>query len=577
MAKTKEKKGLRINLTMQLTLVAILPMLLVSVILLLVASNSMKQGMQDEALTGLSDLAYSVSASYDQVDPGAWNLQGDQLYKGGTNLSADMTIFDTYVANSDADLTIFWGDTRYVTSLLDHKTGERIIGTKAGSAVIDTVLNNRSDYSSTDVVVNEEPYYAYYIPIRDNTTNQVVGMIFAGKPSADVDEYITGRVSAVTGIAAVLIIASTILCIFIGRIIAGGIREAEKVVALLADGDLTTSPAARVMRKNDEIGAMARALEQLRVTLSEIVSDIQLSSNELSVTGENLDNMAAQTNNTANEIGSAVEGISKGAMSQAEEIETASLQIGKMGEEITDIVNRVDNLDATATDMEKAGDMSGKIAEELQDSNNKTVEAIERIGKQVYATNEYVEKIRMAVDAITEIASQTNLLSLNASIEAARAGEQGKGFAVVASEIQKLAEQSGESAKVIEDIVNKLRSESELSVAAMQEMRVIIKEQEEKLGETTKQVSRVNAGIVESKEATIVIKGKTDECNTSRDKVMDVMESLSAISEENAASAEETTASMQELNATINLLAEEAMKVRDMSIKLEDKIKVFKL
>ena len=577
MAKTKEKKGLRINLTMQLTLVAILPMLLVSVILLLVASNSMKQGMQDEALTGLSDLAYSVSASYDQVDPGAWNLQGDQLYKGETNLSADMTIFDTYVANSDADLTIFWGDTRYVTSLLDVNTGERIIGTKATAEVINTVLNNRSDYSSTSVVVNGQPYYAYYIPIRDNTTNQVVGMIFAGKPSADVDEHITGSVSAVTGIAVVLIIASTILCIFIGRIIAGGIREAEKVVGLLADGDLTTSPAARVMRKNDEIGAMARALEQLRVTLSEIVSDIQLSSNELSVTGENLDNMAAQTNNTANEIGSAVEGISKGAMSQAEEIETASLQIGKMGEEITDIVNRVDNLDATATDMEKAGDMSGKIAEELQDSNNKTVEAIERIGKQVYATNEYVEKIRMAVDAITEIASQTNLLSLNASIEAARAGEQGKGFAVVASEIQKLAEQSGESAKVIEDIVNKLRSESELSVAAMQEMRVIIKEQEEKLGETTKQVSRVNAGIVESKEATIVIKGKTDECNTSRDKVMDVMESLSAISEENAASAEETTASMQELNATINLLAEEAMKVRDMSIKLEDKMKVFKL
>ncbi len=577
MAKTKEKKGLRINLTMQLTLVAILPMLLVSVILLLVASNSMKQGMQDEALTGLSDLAYSVSASYDQVDPGAWNLQGDQLYKGETNLSADMTIFDTYVANSDADLTIFWGDTRYVTSLLDVNTGERIIGTKATAEVINTVLNNRNDYSSTSVVVNGQPYYAYYIPIRDNTTNQVVGMIFAGKPSADVDEYITGRVSAVTGIAAVLIIASTILCIFIGRIIAGGIKEAEKVVGLLAEGDLTTSPAARVMRKNDEIGAMARALEQLRATLSEIVSDIQLSSNELSVTGENLDNMAAQTNNTANEIGSAVEGISKGAMSQAEEIETASLQIGKMGEEITDIVNRVDNLDATATDMEKAGDMSGKIAEELQDSNNKTVEAIERIGKQVYATNEYVEKIRMAVDAITEIASQTNLLSLNASIEAARAGEQGKGFAVVASEIQKLAEQSGESAKVIEDIVNKLRSESELSVAAMQEMRVIIKEQEEKLNETTKQVSRVNAGIVESKEATIVIKDKTDECNTSRDKVMDVMESLSAISEENAASAEETTASMQELNATINLLAEEAMKVRDMSIKLEDKIKVFKL
>lgn len=577
MTKRKEKKGLRVNLTMQLTLVAVIPMLIVSVVLMIIASNSIKQGMQDEALIGLSDLAYSVAASYDQVDAGEWSLQGDQLYKGETNLSADMTIFDTYVANSDADLTIFWGDTRRVTSLLDHKTGERIIGTKAGAAVIETVLNNGNNYSSTDVVVNEEPYYAYYIPIKDASGSQVVGMVFAGKPSAEIDEYIASRTGAIAGIALVLIAASTVLCILIGRMIAKGIKEAQEVIGKLAEGDLTVSPSAKVMKKNDEVGEMAKALEQLRVTLSEIVTDIQLSANELAVTGENLDNMAAQTNNTANEIGSAVEGISKGAMSQAEEIETASIQIGKMGEEITDIVNRVDNLDDTATDMQKAGDMSGRIAEELQDSNNKTVEAIERIGKQVYATNEYVEKIRMAVDAITEIASQTNLLSLNASIEAARAGEQGKGFAVVASEIQKLAEQSGESAKVIEEIVNKLHSESELSVAAMQEMRVIIKEQEEKLGETTKQVGRVNAGIIESKEATIIIKDRTDECNTSRDKVMDVMESLSAISEENAASAEETTASMQELNATINLLAEEAMKVRDMSIKLEDKIKVFNL
>ena len=120
------------------------------------------------------------------------------------------------------------------------------------------------------------------------------------------------------------------------------------------------------------------------------------------------------------------------------------------------------------------------------------------------------------------------MLSLNASIEAARAGDQGKGFAVVASQIQKLAEQSGQSAKEIEGIVNILYNESEMSVAAMEEMREIIKAQEEKLSETTRQFDKVNEGIVVSRDETSNIKGKTDICNQSRDQVVDVMANLSA-------------------------------------------------
>ena len=322
---------------------------------------------------------------------------------------------------------------------------------------------------------------------------------------------------------------------------------------------------------------MAESLEHLRSTLGEIVTNIKNSSNELSVTGERLDGMAGQTNDTAGEINSAVEGISKGAMSQAEEVETASVQISKMGNEISDIVEKMENLDGIASDMQQAGNQSEKIVGELKASNDKTVEAIEQIGRQIYATNESVVKIQMAVDAITEIASQTNLLSLNASIEAARAGEHGKGFAVVASEIQKLSEQSAGSAKEIEDIVTKLYSESQQSVAAMEEMKQIVAEQEEKLNETTEQFKKVSEGIVETRQATNIIQAKTDECDASRKMVIDVMSNLSAISEENAASTQETTASMQELNATINLLAEEAAKVREMSEVLEEKISIFKI
>ncbi|MCI9540325.1 MAG: methyl-accepting chemotaxis protein [Lachnospiraceae bacterium] len=572
-----DNKKVTFSMTMQLLLLSVLPMLIIVFLLTIIAINSMRQGMQSEALTGLADLSTSVAASYDIIDAGQWHVENGELYKGEYNLSANITDFDRFVAKSDAEVTICYGDTRYITSLVDNSTGQRIVGTSVSEVVADAVLRHQEDFQSTDVKVNGISYYAYYSPLRDNNTNEVVGIVFAGKPSNEINGYIVEKVSVIIWSALGLIVFTLFICAFIGSRIANGIKEAEKVILELSTGNLAVSPNARVMRKADEIGAMTRALEKFRVTLSHIVTDIMNSSEALSSTGETLDTMASQTNATTHEISVAVEGISKGAMSQAEEIESASIQIATIGDEIGSIAGRVDRLDTTSSEMKKAGEYSGKIVTELRASNDKTVHAIERIGKQVYATNESVEKIRMAVDAITEIASQTNLLSLNASIEAARAGEQGKGFAVVASEIQKLAEQSGESAKIIEDIVNTLYNESEQSVTAMKEMRDIIKEQEEKLSETTKQFAKVTEGITVSREETATIKTKTDDCDKSRQKIMDVMASLSAISEENAASTEETTASMEELNATVSLLAEEAVKVRKMSQSLEDKVKIFSL
>lgn len=576
MTNEKQEK-IRFGMTGKITLIGVVPLVIAVLVLAFVAINGLRSGMQSEALIGLADLSGSVAAGCEMLDTGSWHLESDGLYKGKINFSKDMAMIDKFVKNSDADVTIFYGDTRQLTSLLDKNTGERIVGTQASADVIETVLNMGADYESTNVQVNGEAYYAHYIPLRDEVTGQVVGMVFAGKPSKAVDDYIKSRLGVVMGFGIGLLLVCITVCAILGRKIGRCIKQAQVIIENLADGDLTIAPSGSLMKRTDEIGLMAKSIESFRITLKNIVEDIMNSSRALSVTGENLDNMAMQTNNTADEIGTAVDGISKGAMAQAEEIETASLQISRMGEEISDIVSRVDTLNDTAFDMQKAGKLSEKNVGELSESNDRTVRAIERIGKQVYATNDSVEKIRMAVDAITEIAGQTNLLSLNASIEAARAGEQGRGFAVVASEIQKLAEQSSESAKVIEDIVNKLYSESELSVNAVEEIKGIITEQEEKLNETTTQFARLNRGIDESHEETAVIKEKTDECNVSRDRVMDVMENLSAISEENAASSEETTASMQELNVTINLLAEEAVKVRGMSQKLEEKIKIFRV
>ena len=222
-----------------------------------------------------------------------------------------------------------------------------------------------------------------------------------------------------------------------------------------------------------------------------------------------------------------------------------------------------------------AGDRSVSIINDLSHSNDRTMSAIERIGRQVNATNESANKISEAIEIITNIAEETNLLSLNASIEAARAGEQGKGFAVVANQIQKLAEQSNESAQRIAEIIKELLQDSENTVAVMNEVQEIVDEQQEKLRETQSQFNDVSRGIDSSTDETSGIKDQTTHCDSARNKVVDVITNLSAISEQNAASTQETTASMQELNATINLLAESAGNLTKLSEDLEERISFF--
>ena len=292
--------------------------------------------------------------------------------------------------------------------------------------------------------------------------------------------------------------------------------------------------------------------------------------------GKKLEEMTQITSRTTEEINNAVGDISKGAVTQAEEIETATTHIFNIGDIIEKIVQSVAQLEKTAISMKNAGDESAEIIMELSDSNDRTTEAIERIGKQVYATNESVQSIREAIAIIRSIAEETNLLSLNASIEAARAGEHGRGFAVVASEIQQLAEQSNDSSTRIEEIIDALLNESELTVQVMEEVKVIVEQQQRKLDDTKAKFEDVEEGISVCKEETEGIQGQTTLCDESRVKIVDIIQGLSAISEENAASTQETNASMEELHSIISVMADAANELMVLSEQLDENLKFFR-
>lgn len=562
-------------LRVKVMLVAILPMVLLSVIVGIVAAENMSLGMKQELMNGIKAQTHSLEELYSAINDDPFTVEGDKLMKGSFNVTDETDFMDSFVGDTGMEVTVFYGDTRMATTLVDD-AGNRIIGTTADADVAEQVIKNGESLEKYDLTINGEKFYACYEPLK-NPDGTIVGMTFAGQSRKEAQKLIYQRTSIIIGVEVIILIISVILVFIMSKGLQVGLQAAERAVKGLSNGDLTTSIESKALRRNDELGDMIKGVAVLLQQLLDVVRNIRESSAHLLQAGTELSNMANQTSATAEDISKAVEDISHGAVSQADEIERASLEIESMGQLIGHIVGNVAELDTGTREIKASSDRSIEIIQDLSKSNDRSMDAVKHIAQQVNATNESAMKIRAAVDLITSIAEETNLLSLNASIEAARAGEQGKGFAVVASQIQKLAEQSNESAGSIAVIIGELIKDSENSVHIMEEVQEIMNEQQEKLQATKKQFMEVGEGISAATDAADVIRHQTENCDTARANVVDVITNLSAISEENAASTQQTTASMQELNATINLLAESAEQLQDLSKSLEENISFFQM
>jgi methyl-accepting chemotaxis protein len=178
---------------------------------------------------------------------------------------------------------------------------------------------------------------------------------------------------------------------------------------------------------------------------------------------------------------------------------------------------------------------------------------------------------------IADIASQTNLLSLNASIEAARAGEHGKGFAVVADEIRQLADQSNESAKEIGAIVQELIHNSNVSVETMNSVLQEMHIQLDKLNVTREVFEKLNGEVGNVAVAIDNISEQIEEINRGKDDVLSSAESLASIAQQNAASTEETSASMVELSDIVNECTENTQQLVTISKEMNENVNKFSL
>ena len=227
--------------------------------------------------------------------------------------------------------------------------------------------------------------------------------------------------------------------------------------------------------------------------------------------------------------------------------------------------------------MKESGDNAFKSIMELKSISKEVQNAVKTIAGQTVETNESAQKIKQASDFISEIASETALLSLNASIEAARAGEAGKGFAVVATQIQKLAEQSDSASKKIDDIVNALIYNSQLAVNTMTNMEEVICSQNHYILHTEEIVNQVMTEIQSSITGIKGIERNARELEELRISIETVIHSLSDVAGDNVASTQETNSLITEMANRFGGVEEAAGNLRETAKMLELEIQDFNI
>jgi methyl-accepting chemotaxis protein len=555
--------------------IALFPLFCLGIATILISNVKIGSALAGSIENGLRSTAISVRDTLNYADEGEFTLVGDQLYKGDFNVSEATQIAEKIRESADTDVTIIYGDTRYMTSVIDAQ-GNPVIGTKVGETLVDKVINKGQEYFSTDVNVEGQAYYGYYVPLYD-TSGTPVGMVFTGMPQADAKAQISSIVSMINIVMVVLALLCILSTTLIVRKIVTHLQQGTRALEQVAEGKLNVKVDENALKRKDEVGSINRAIVQLSDRLSETITVIKEQSRALNENAHNTSESAGSVAEHIKQVERSVDEIAQSTGGQAQETQSATENIILMGNMIEETANEISTMNENSQIIKELGKTAVETLKDLQEINQKTKESIDVIYEQTNTTNSSAQKIKEATDIITNIAEETNLLSLNASIEAARAGEQGRGFAVVASQIQKLAEQSNDSARQIDEIINLLLNDSEKAVETMEEIKGIMERQNTNVKKTDEQVSQVLSQVEKSIEATVRVAEKTTKINDAKTSVTDTVQNLTAVAEENAASTEQSAASVNEVSELVHGISDSAKELKQIAVQLDESIGFFEV
>ena len=417
-------------------------------------------------------------------------------------------------------------------------------------------------------------------PVYEN--GEVVGAFNIGI-NVDVDtmnEILSDSISRLIllFIVSIIVLISSLIIILKFNII-NPIYNIKEVISKQKDLDFKFDKelkAFKYMERKDEIGQLINMIYETECSVAEFIKEVSSELKNITDSSEELSSISSESSKASEEVAKSSEEIAEGATNQSKDT----------AEGIEAIEKLIHLLDLDGEQVSKMGDLAEKassvqseglqLIKDLLSVTQKSDEYSKMILDAISNTDESAKEINEKSRLLKDIADQTNLLALNATIEAARAGEAGRGFAVVAEEIRKLAEQSNRSISEINEVIESLQKRSAGTLSAMENAKEIISNQSNIIKDTAQKFDDMSDIIDDYIDIKKFFDSSADDMNEQTSLIVELMQNLSAVSEENAAATEEVSASIQEQLAASEEISSYSEKLSNIVKHLNNYINKFK-